>query len=153
MPGGGHEVCPLAATGSAQWRPPDVPGWLAQRDHSPSGDGLGEADAVAAGLADVGVVHEPVDGSGGQGLGHQLVEARRVQVRADRDGPSLVGGVDDPVEALGGVRADGQEPDVVDDDEAGPQDAGDGPGDGVVGAVPADESADLLQGESGDVPA
>ena len=75
VPGGGHERCPLAATGSAQWWPPDVPGWLAQRDHSLPGDGLGEADAVAAGLADVGVVHEPVDGGGGQGLGHQLVES------------------------------------------------------------------------------
>lgn len=36
-----------------------MPGWLVQGDHSFSGDGLGEADAVAAGLADVGVVHEP----------------------------------------------------------------------------------------------
>ena len=35
-----------------------MPGWLAQRDHSLSGDGLGEADAVAFGLADVGVVQE-----------------------------------------------------------------------------------------------
>ena len=41
------------------------------------GDGLGEPDAVAAGLADVGVVHEPVDGGGGQGLGHQLIERIR----------------------------------------------------------------------------
>ena len=75
MPGGGHERCPLVAIGSAQGWPPDVPGWLAQRDHSLSGDGLGEADAVAAGLADVGVVHEPVDGGGGQGFRHELVEA------------------------------------------------------------------------------
>jgi len=72
VPGGGHKLCPLAATGSAQWWPPDVPGWLAQRDHCLPCDGLGEADAVAAGLADVGVVHEPVvDGDGGQGLGLQ----------------------------------------------------------------------------------
>ena len=142
MPGGGHEMCPLAATGSARWWPPDVPGLLAQRDHSFSGDGLGESDAVAAGLADVGVMHEPVNGGGGQGFGHELVEAGRVEVGADRDGPSFVGGVDDPVEALGGVGSDGQQPDVVDDDEVGPQDAGDGPGDGVVGPVPADEDAD-----------
>ena len=31
-------------------------------------------------VADVGVVHEPVDGGGGQGLGHELVESRRVEV-------------------------------------------------------------------------
>jgi hypothetical protein len=37
-----------------------------------------------------------------------------VEVGADRDAAALVGGVDDPVEALGGVGADGQQPDVVD---------------------------------------
>ena len=134
----------MAVMSCARWRPsdlpsgwpPDVPGWLVQGDHSFSGDGLGEADAVAAGLADVGVVHEPVDGGGGQGFRHELVEARRVKIRADRDAAALVGGVDDPVEALGGVGSDGQQPDVVDDDEVGPQDAGDGLGDGVVGPVP-----------------
>src|SRR5208282_4830279 len=99
---------------SAQGWPPDVPGWLAQGDHSFAGDGLGEADAVAAGLADVGVVHQPVDGGCGQGFRHQLVESRRVKIRADRDAAALVGGVDDPVKAFGCVGADGQEPDVVD---------------------------------------
>ena len=44
LPGDGHQTC-------AQW--------LAQGDHALSADGLGEADAVAAGLADVGVVHQP----------------------------------------------------------------------------------------------
>ena len=39
-PGGGHELCPLVAIGSAQGWPPDVPGWLVQRDHSLSGGGL-----------------------------------------------------------------------------------------------------------------
>jgi hypothetical protein len=47
--------------------------------------------------------------------------------------------------------ADGQEPDVVEDDEVGPQDAGDGPGDGVVGTVPAEQGDEQLQGEPGDV--
>jgi hypothetical protein len=28
VPGGGRRLCPLAATVSAQWRPPDVPGWF-----------------------------------------------------------------------------------------------------------------------------
>jgi hypothetical protein len=39
-----------------------------------SGQGLGQADAVAGGLTDVGVVQEPVDGRGGEGFGHELVE-------------------------------------------------------------------------------
>jgi hypothetical protein len=36
-----------------------------------------------------------------------------VEIRADRDAAALVGGVDDAVEALGGVGPDGQEPDAV----------------------------------------
>ena len=34
-----------------------------------TGEGLREADAVSGGLADVGVVEQPVDGGGGEGLG------------------------------------------------------------------------------------
>ena len=82
------------------------PGCSAQRAHPLSGECLGESDAVAAGLADVGVVQEPVDGGGGQGPGHQFAEPGRVQVRAERDRPLLVGVVDEPVEPFGGVRAD-----------------------------------------------
>jgi hypothetical protein len=36
---------------------------------------LGQADAVAAGLADVGVAQQPVDGGGGQRFGHDFVDA------------------------------------------------------------------------------
>jgi hypothetical protein len=111
----------VAVTKGARWWPSDLPGdghqtcprWL-QGGYSFSCDGLGEADAVAAGLADVGVVDEPVDGGGGQGFRHELVEYRRVEIRADRDAAALVGGVDEAVESLGGVGPDGQEPDVVD---------------------------------------
>ena len=35
------------------------------------------------------------------------------QVRADRDGAFLVGGFDQPVQALGGVVPDREQPDVV----------------------------------------
>ena len=77
------------------------------------GEGLGEADAVAGGLADVRVVEQPVDGGGGEGLGHQFVERGRVQVRADRDAAFSVGGIDEPVEAFGGVLGHGQQADVV----------------------------------------
>ena len=42
---------------------------------------LGQAYGLTAGLAEVGVVQQPVHGGGGQGLGHQLIEAGWVQVR------------------------------------------------------------------------
>ena len=54
-------------------------------------DGLGETYAVALGLAQMGVMHESVDGGRGDGL----VESGRVQVRADGHRPSLVGGIDE----------------------------------------------------------
>ena len=59
--GGGHRICPDAvATGR---------GWSGEGLHPLSGEGLGQADAVAAGLAQVGVVQQPVDGGGSQSLG------------------------------------------------------------------------------------
>ena len=82
-------------------------------------EGLCLADALAAGLADVGVVQQPVDGRGGQSLGHQLVESGWVQVGRDRHGSFLIRGVDEPVEAFGGVLGHWEQPDVVDHDEVG----------------------------------
>ena len=66
--------------------------WLVQGDHSLSGEGLGQPDAVAGGLADVGVVHEPVNGGGGQGLGHELVESGRVKIARHGHAAPFVGG-------------------------------------------------------------
>ena len=73
LPGGGHEFRPVVAMGSARRVATTV--GLGQGHHSLAGEGLGQAHAVAAGLADVGVVQQPVDGGGGQGLGHEFVEA------------------------------------------------------------------------------
>jgi hypothetical protein len=67
----------------------------------------------------VGVVQEPVDGRGGEGLGHQFVERCRVQIARHRDRAFLVGGVDEAVEALGGVLGHREQPDVIDDHEIG----------------------------------
>lgn len=61
----------------------------------------------------------------------------------------MVGGVDDAVERLGGVRADGQQADVVDDDKVRAADPGDGAGGGPVDLGLADRSAEGLQGEPG----
>jgi hypothetical protein len=58
-----------------------------------------------------------------------------VQVGGDRDGAFLVGGVDEAVEAFGGVLGHREQPDVIDYHEVGGQHPGDGFGDGVVGAV------------------
>ena len=95
-----------------------------QGAHPLSGEGLGESDTVAAGLADVGVVEQPVNGGRGQRFGHEFVEPGGVQVRADGDGPFLVGGIHQAVQAFGGIVGHRKEADVVDDDEVGAQDAG-----------------------------
>ena len=50
----------------------------------------------------------------------------------------LVAGVDEPIEPFGGVLADGQHADVIDNDQVDAGDAADGFGDRVVGAVTAD---------------
>ena len=91
-------------------------------------EGLGLADALAAGLADVRVVQEAVDGRGGQGFGHQLVKRSRVQIGRHRYRALLVRGIDQAVQALGGVLRNRQEPDVITDHEVGAQDPGDGLG-------------------------
>jgi len=76
--------------------------------------GLHEADGFAAGLAEVGVVEEPVHGRGRNGFGHQFIEAGGVDVGADGQGAFLVGGFHDPVETLGGVAGDWQQANVID---------------------------------------
>ena len=122
MPGGGHETCPVAVTVPARWWPWDLPrggrpprgrGGSGQGVHPLAGDGLGEAHGVAAGLADAGVVQQPVDGGGGQGLGHEFVEPGGMQVGRECDGALLVGGVDEAVEPFGGVGRYRQQADVV----------------------------------------
>jgi len=119
-------------------------------DASASG-GLGEADAVAGGDDEVGVVEEPVDGGVGDRLGHQLVEPGRMEVGGQGDAALLVGGVHDPVEGLGGVGRNREQPDVIDQDQVGVEDLAEGPAGGVVGPVAADDVAELLEAEPQDV--
>lgn len=83
----------------------------------------------------MGVVEESVDGRGGQGLGHDLVESGRMEVARNRDRAPFICGIDQAVEALGGVLGDGQQADVVDDYQVRADDLREGPGDGVVRAV------------------
>ena len=67
-----------------------------------------------------------------------------MEVAADGEGAFLVAGVDESVEPFGGVVADGQHADVVDHDQVDAGELADGFGDGVVGAVPADQGAEFL---------
>jgi hypothetical protein len=60
------------------------------------------------------MVHEAVGARARESLRHDRVEARGVNVAGHSDGPAFVGGVDDPVERLGGVFPDGQQADVID---------------------------------------
>jgi hypothetical protein len=46
-----------------------------QRDHPLAGECFGEPVRVALGDDQVGVVEKPVDGGGGEGLGHDRIEA------------------------------------------------------------------------------
>jgi hypothetical protein len=102
----------------------------------PSGGRLGDPVAVGAvGDEHVGVVEQPVDGRGGDGLGHQLVEPGGVDVRGERDRAPLAGGVDDAEQCLGLGRGDWEQADVVDDDQVGADELADRLGDGVVWAV------------------
>ena len=134
------------------WFSPGGVGVSSEGLDSFAGGGLGEADAVAVGDDDVGVVEESVNERGGDGAGHEFLEPGWVQVRADRDGAFLVGGVDEPVEAFGRVDRKRQQPDVINDDQICAQDRGDGPVDGVVDSVCSDEGAELLDAEPCDGP-
>lgn len=120
---------------------------LVQVGDSFPGEGLGESNGVAAGLADMGVVQEPVNGCCGQGLGHQFVEAGGAQIRADGGGAFFVGGVHDPVESFGGVGGHREQADVVDHDELGAEDSGHGIHDAVVRAVRTDQGAEVFESE------
>jgi len=58
-------LCPWSATDIARSVPVKLPGLgLVHGVDSSAGLGLGEADGFAAGLGDVGVVQEPVNGRG-----------------------------------------------------------------------------------------
>lgn len=80
VPVGGHGISSLADSSSPCLRSADLPGLLVQGNHPASGGGLAEAEGGALGDDDVGVVQEPVDGRGGEGLGHDGVEAGGVNV-------------------------------------------------------------------------
>ena len=57
-----------------------------------------------------------------------------------------VGGIDHPVEGLGGLDPGRQHADVVDDDEVGPADTGDDPPDGAVDLGTSDGRGQRIPG-------
>ncbi len=127
-------------------------GCVGERRDALAAEGLGQADRLAAGGTQMGVVHEAVNGGGGQGFRHQLVETGGVQVGRDGHRSPFVGGVDEPVEPFGGVGPYGKKAYVVDHHELGAQDAGDGPVHGVIGTVTSDEHTEALEAEPRDPP-
>jgi hypothetical protein len=80
----------------------------------------------------------------GQDLGHKLIKGILVQIRADRDGAFLISGIDQAIEAFGGVLGDGQQPDVIDHGQVCPQDPADGFADGLIGTVAAEQDTEIL---------
>jgi hypothetical protein len=86
---------------------------LGQGYHSFAVGVFGQSQAGVFGDDDVGVVQEPVDGGGGEGLGPDRVESSRVQSRGKRDRSAFVGGVDAAVKRLGGLPG-GKHAEVVD---------------------------------------
>ena len=68
-----------------------------------------------------------------------------MKVAAQRDRAFLVSGIDEPVEALGGIGAHRKQPDVIDLDQIGAQDAADGLGDGVISAVATYQRTELFE--------
>ena len=129
----------MVASRTARWWPVVVPGSFGQWPHPLAACCLREADGVAGGDDDVGVMQEPVDGGVGDGLGHELVEPGGMQIRAEGDGAFLVGGVDDSEQRLGGVGGDRQQADVIDYEQIDADQLADRLVDGVVDAVAAQE--------------
>jgi hypothetical protein len=149
------------AIGSPQWQPcfllagghrfiPSALRAVRPGHHPLAGGRLRRPLALgAAGTQHVGVVQQPIDGGGGQRLGHQLVEPGGVDV-AGRDAAFLVGGIDDPEERLGGVRCHREQADVVDDDQVGADQLADRLAGAVVSTVAAQQRGERLEGVPGD---
>jgi hypothetical protein len=74
----------------------------------------GEPNRVAIGDDDAGVVQEPVDGDGGEALGHDRVEPAAVEIGGDRNGAAFLGGDDVAVEGFGGDLAGAGQDDARD---------------------------------------
>ena len=83
-------------------------------------------------------------------LGMIVSNPEGCRLTGDRDGAAFVGGVDDAVERLAGGLPGGQHADVIDHDELGSGDPGDGLGDRPVHGGAADRGGQGLQGEPGD---
>ena len=118
-----------------------------QGRHARAGRRLGQSDAIPRREAHVRVMQEPVDGSGGECFGHELVETGRMHIRADGHRTFLIRRIHQTKESLGGIRTDGQEPDIVNDDQLGAQDGLHRFGHRIVGTVAAHQHSQLLQPE------
>ena len=81
--------------------------------HPLARSGVGQTLGKPFGENQVGVVEGAIDSGRGKALGHDRVEASRVQVGGDGQAALLVGGVEYAVESLGGFLASRPQADVV----------------------------------------
>src|SRR5699024_8753265 len=86
----GHEHCPLVATISAHRlvvssRDHPGPSISAQSNHPCPRNGLAESNRFPTGLDQMSMMKEPINRRRSHGLGHQLVESRRMEIRRNRD--------------------------------------------------------------------
>lgn len=81
---------------------------------------------VTLGEDQVGAVREAVHSEGGNGGGHQLVKAAGVDVGGGGHRAPFVGGINDTEESLGDFGPDGQQANVVSDDQIAADDLADG---------------------------
>src|SRR5690348_15382570 len=98
----------------------------------------------------MGVVKDAIDSGCGQALGHDRVEASRVEVGGDGQAALLIGCVDHAVEGFSGLLTSRQQADVVNRDQVGPADASHHLADRGVDLGPSDGVGQGLQGEPGD---
>lgn len=80
-----------------------------------AGEGLGHADGVSAGLDQMGMMQEPVNGGRGQGFGHQCIEGGGMNIGRQGDRSAFVTGFHNPVERFSCLIRNRQQPDVIND--------------------------------------
>src|SRR5699024_11599717 len=93
----------------------------AQSNHPCPRNGRADANRFPTGLDQMSMMKEPINRRRSHGLGHQLVESRRMEIRRNRDGSLLISSIDKPIQTFGSIITDRQQPDVVNDHEIGSQ--------------------------------
>src|SRR5699024_11438496 len=100
-------------------------------------------------LDQMSMMKEPINRRRSHGLGHQLVESRRMEIRRNRDGSLLISSIDKPIQTFGSIITDRQQPDVVNDHEIGSQQPLNSLRHLVIRTMSTNESAQIFQLQPG----